>query len=41
MEMLERLRDRSVAGKGPARVWVLVAADGQSELPLIDGREVP
>ena len=22
-------------------MWVLVAADGQSELPVIDGREVP
>jgi hypothetical protein len=41
MEMLERLRDQ-VGRKGACPgMWVLVAADGQSELPVIDGREVP
>ena len=41
MDMLERLRDQ-VGRKGACPgMWVLVAADGQSELPVIDGREVP
>ena len=41
MDMLERLRDQ-VGRKGACPgLWVLVAADGQSELPVIDGREVP
>ena len=36
-----RLRDQ-VGRKGACPgMWVLVAADEQSELPLIDGREVP
>jgi hypothetical protein len=41
MGMLERLRDR-VGRRGVCPgLWVLVAGDEQSELPLIDGREVP
>ena len=41
MDLLTRLRDR-VGRKGACPgLWVLVAADEQSELPLIDGREVP
>ena len=36
-----RLRDQ-VGHEGPCPgLWVLVAADGQSELPMLDGREVP
>jgi hypothetical protein len=41
MDLLERLRDR-VGRKGACPgMWVLVAADEQSELPVTDGREVP
>jgi predicted Ser/Thr protein kinase len=41
MDVLTRLRDQvGRKGKCPG-LWVLVAADEQSELPLIDGREVP
>jgi serine/threonine protein kinase len=41
IDLLTRLRDR-VGRKGACPgLWVLVAADEQSELPLIDGREVP
>ena len=41
MDLLTRLRDR-VGRKGTCPgLWVLVAADEQSELPLIDGHEVP
>ena len=41
MDMLERLpRPGRAQGACPG-LWVLVAADGQSELPVIDGREVP
>jgi serine/threonine protein kinase len=41
MVLLERLRDR-VGRKGECPgLWVLVAADEQSNLPVIDGREVP
>jgi hypothetical protein len=41
MALLERLRDR-VGRRGVCPgLWVLVAGDEQSELPLIDGREVP
>src|SRR5437764_15224100 len=41
VDLLTRLRDR-VGRKGACPgLWVLVAADEQSDLPLIDGREVP
>jgi hypothetical protein len=41
MALLEHLRDR-VGRRGVCPgLWVLVAGDEQSELPLIDGREVP
>jgi hypothetical protein len=41
MDLLTRLRDQvGRKGKCPA-LLVMVAADEQSELPLIDGREVP
>jgi hypothetical protein len=41
MDLLTRLRDR-VGRKGACPgLWLLVAADEQSELPLIDGRAVP
>lgn len=41
MDLLTRLRDR-VGRKGACPgLWVLVAADEQSELPMIDNREAP
>ena len=41
MDLLTRLRDQ-VGRKGRCPgLLLLVAADEQSELPLIDGREVP
>ena len=39
--LLERLRDRVGRRETCPGLWVLVACDEQSELPLIDGREVP
>lgn len=41
MDLLTRLRDRVGREGACPGLWVLVAADEQSELPLIDGREVP
>ena len=41
MDLVERLRDR-VGRRGVCPgLWVLVAADEQCDLPVIDGREVP
>ena len=41
MDLLERLRDQ-VGRRGVCPgLWVLVAADEQNELPVIDNREVP
>ena len=41
MALLERLRDKiGRPGQCPA-LWLLVAADEQSELPVLDGHEIP
>jgi hypothetical protein len=41
LELLERLRDRvGRPGQCPA-LWLLVVADQQSELPMLDGHEIP
>lgn len=41
LDLLEHLRDRSGARDGPPGVWLLLAADGQQDLPVIDGRPLP
>ena len=41
IDLLARLRDRVGRPGVCPGLWVLVASDEQSELPLIDGREIP
>ena len=41
MAVLEALRDRVGHDAPCPGLWVLVAADGQSELPVLDGAEIP
>jgi hypothetical protein len=41
LDLLERLRDRAGSRNGIHGVWVLVPADEQQEMPLVDGKAVP
>ena len=41
MQMLETLRDRIGHDVPCPGLWVLVAADGQNELPILDHAEIP
>ncbi len=41
IDLLERLRDRVGDREAPRGAWLLLAADEQSELPLLEGRPVP
>jgi hypothetical protein len=41
MDVLERLRDAGDRETGPPGFIVLVPADRQTDMPVIDGRELP
>jgi hypothetical protein len=41
MSILETLRDKVGHDVPCPGVWVLVAADGQSEMPILDRAEIP
>ena len=41
MSLLETLRDRTGRDVPCPGVWVLVAADAQSDMPFLDGAEIP
>jgi hypothetical protein len=41
LAMVERLRDRLLAGGPLVGLWILVPADRQSERPLLDGAPIP
>ena len=41
LDLLERLRDCAGRPDGPPGAWVLIAADEQHDLPVIDGRTLP
>jgi serine/threonine protein kinase len=41
ISMLERLRERILAGTGPRGCWVLIPGDHQTERPVLDGVPIP
>ncbi len=41
LDLLDRLRDRHTRAGAKGAAWVLVPADDQSELPVLDGRPLP
>ncbi len=41
LDLLDRLRDRHTRAGASGAAWLLVAADEQSELPVLDGKPLP
>ncbi|HPA52884.1 MAG TPA: hypothetical protein PLP50_14915, partial [Thermoanaerobaculia bacterium] len=41
LDLLDRLRDRHTRAGASGAAWLLIAADEQSELPVLDGRPLP
>jgi hypothetical protein len=41
MDMLQRLRDKVGRPDGIPGLWMLIAADESTELPVLDGHAVP
>jgi len=41
LDLLDRLRDRHTRAGASGAAWLLVAADDQTELPVLDGRPIP